>query len=83
MKDRAIQRETRPCKSTDNEEIEKAIHLIFELMDFNANIEPTLWAGAVAFVLINGYKRSGFTYDQFREEIAAVFEHYKAIFDEQ
>lgn len=75
-------REPRPKKETDNDDIEKAIDLIYELMECNPSIEPTLWSSAVTYVLINGYKQSGYSYKEFRKEISTAFDHYEHIFNE-
>jgi len=77
-----MQRERRPRKSSDNQDIDKAVKLIYELMDFNTHIEPTLWSSAVTFVLINGYKQCGYSYKDFRHEISTAFDHYEDIFNE-
>lgn len=77
-----MKRERRPRKATDNSDIDKAINLIYELMEFNQSIEPTLWSSAVTFVLINGYKQCGYSYKDFRHEISTAFDHYEYIFDE-
>jgi len=76
-----MQRKIRIPKITDNEEIEKAINLIYDLMDFNQNIERTLWSSALAFVLIKGFKQSGFTYKEFRNDISQAFDHYEDFFN--
>ena len=77
-----MRRELRPRKETDNIDIDKAINLIYELMEFNPSIEPTLWSSAVTFVLINGFKQCGYNYKQFRHEVSTAFDHYESIFDE-
>lgn len=73
-------REIRPRKSCDNENIEKGIKLLFELFQKNPDIEPTLWAPAVFFVLISGYENCGFTYHEFRGELEQMCRHYREIF---
>lgn len=78
-----MERERRPGKNTDNAEIERAINLLYELMQFNTQIEPTLWSSAFTFVVVNGYKQCGYTYEEFRNQIHLGFEHYKYLFDEK
>jgi hypothetical protein len=78
-----MERERRPGKKTDNEEIERAINLLYELMQFNTQIEPTLWSSAFTFIIANGYKQCGYTYEEFRNTIHLGFEHYKYLFDEK
>lgn len=75
-------KKSRPPHKDDQKKIQNAIDLIYELMETNRQIESTLWMPATVFVLINGFKQSGFTYKEFREEVEAAFEHYKEFFDE-
>lgn len=76
-----MQRERWEPKITDHENIEKAINLIYELMEMNQDIEPTLWCFAITFCLVNGFYQCGFTYEEFIEEHEKALEHYKNIFD--
>lgn len=72
----------RPRKPDDNDNINKAIDLIFELMSLN-KIESTLWSSACVFVLANGYSQSKVSFKDFKEDMNNAFDHYKGIFDEK
>lgn len=67
----------RPPLETDQVNMDKAFQLIMDLMHTNKHIEPSLWAGAVFSVFVNGYQQSGFSYEEFCEELKRVSKHYK------
>jgi hypothetical protein len=67
-------------KDTDQEQIEKAFNLIKDCMAHHPEIEPTLWAGAVWSVLVDGYASSGMTHDQFTQEWDKLKHFYKPWF---
>ena len=71
----------RPSQESDQEKIEKAFNLIKKLMVDHPEIEPTLWAGAVWSILVDGYSSSGMSYEQFTREWDLVKNHYKELFD--
>lgn len=71
----------RPPKQDDCTKISKAVSILYEAMDFNKNIEETLWISAFYYVLLKGYQQSGFSYEELRNETAQVFDHYKFLFD--
>jgi hypothetical protein len=68
----------RPSLPYDQENAEKAYQLIMETMNLNAGIETTLWCGAVWSVLVNGYKQSGFSYEDFIKEMHTVSKYYES-----
>ncbi len=73
--------ERRPPKKTDQQQIEKAFNLLKNCMASHPEIEPTLWAGAVWSVLVDGYNSSGMSYEQFTREWDELKNHYKPWFD--
>ncbi len=74
--------EKRAPKIDDQEKVEEAVTLIYELMGFNQQIEPSLWAGAIISVLAMGYKNSGFSYKQFSTEMRAGLAHYENFWED-
>lgn len=72
----------RKRKKTDNENIEKGMLLLQNLI-LTSGIEQTLWASALMSTIVNGYKNCGFSYEQFCEEMERVKDHYKSLFDEK
>jgi len=74
--------ERRPPKQTDQEQIEKAFNLLKDCMTEHTEIEPTLWAGAFWSILVDGYNKSGMSYDQFTKEWNELKYHYKPWFDQ-
>lgn len=72
--------ESRTPKSDDRDQLNKAINLIYETIEFNNNIEPTLWVCALYYILAKGHQQSGFTSQQFKTEMDKAFDHYKDIF---
>jgi hypothetical protein len=75
-------KELRPPKDKDQKNIETAFLLIKELMARHNDIEPTLWAGAVWSILVDGYKSSGISYEEFCKEVHGISQHYKPWWDE-
>lgn len=73
--------ERRKPKKTDQQQVEKGFLLIKQLMEKHPEIEPTLWAGSVWSVLVDGYNQSGMSYEQFTKEWNEVKHHYKGWFD--
>ena len=72
----------RPRLKSDQENAEKAYQLLLNFLNENSDIEPTIWAGAVWGVLVNGYVNCNFTYKEFKDEMNVVLEHYEHWFDE-
>ena len=75
-------KEFKPSKPDDNENVAKAINILDEVMELNPQIEQTLWCPAFIFVLIRGFKYCGFTYEEFRNEVHQAFEHYKGFYND-
>lgn len=73
--------EKRPLKKSDQKQIEKAYNLLKDCIVSHPEIEPTLWAGAVWSILVEGYSRSGMTYEKFTKEWDQVKHHYESWFD--
>lgn len=72
----------RLSKNTDQEQIQKGFDLVKELMQQHPEIEITLWAGVMWSILSDGYVASGVDYDEFKQELDKVKNHYKHWFDE-
>ncbi len=75
--------ERRPSKDSDQDETEKAFKMLKAFMQSHSEIEPTLWAGAMWSCLVEGYVKSGVTYQKFCSECTGVMRHYKPWFDEE
>lgn len=73
----------RAPKETDSDETEKAFRFLKECMANHSEIEPTLWAGAMWSCLVDGYARSGMTYQEFCREWSSVRKHYKSWFNKK
>jgi hypothetical protein len=67
----------RPPKKTDQENIEIAYKLFNKLMNSHPEIEKTLWASVCWSSLVNGYKDSGSSYEEFHYEATNAINHYK------
>ncbi len=75
-------KEIRPGQDSDQENIEKAFQLVKNLIKSHSEIEPTLWAGAIWSVLIDGYMACDFSYEDFCNEWEKIKHHYKKWWDE-
>lgn len=69
--------EIRPLKPDDQENAEKGFKLILDLMKNHPEIEPTLWAGTLFSVIVNGYRNSDVSYKEFCVEIDRIKKFYK------
>jgi hypothetical protein len=61
----------------DEEKIGQAVDLIYELINLNPSIKSKIWAASILCVLVMGYKKSGFSYTNFRKEMIKSIDHYK------
>ena len=75
-----INRQVRPPKDTDHDQVQKAICLIKDLVNLNLNVEKTLWISAFVAILCDSYGQSGFTYEEFRKDMESAFDFYKDAF---
>lgn len=73
-------KEIRLSKKTDRENTEKAFKILKNAMQSHPEIEPTLWAGATWSCLVEGYRNSEFSYEDFCEEWDKIKKHYKSWF---
>jgi hypothetical protein len=73
----------RPPRPDDQDNAQKAYQLIMDLMEMNKGIEPALWCGAVWSVLVNGYKQCDFSYEDFRQEVNKISQHYKSWWEDE
>ncbi len=72
----------RPPKNDDNENTEKAYQLLMKLMTEHAEIESSLWYGALWSLLANGYKENNLSYEDFSKEVKRAMKHYKSWFEQ-
>ncbi len=71
----------RKPKKSDQEQVEKAFDLLYNIVQENPHIEPTLWASAMWSCLVNVYINSGTPHKEFCEETEKIKEHYKNRWD--
>ena len=74
-------RQKRYPKETDDEEIEKAIRLLEELVELNSNIEMTLWYSAFHFAIAKGFKNTGYSYKEYVHESNKAIDTYIWVFN--
>lgn len=71
-------KEIRKALETDQDNIDKGYQYLMDTISDHPEIESTLWAGAVWSVLVSGYKRCDFSYDEFLSELDKISRHYKS-----
>ena len=71
----------REPKETDQQEVDKAILLIRDLIVNNKEIEANIWASAMLSLFVMGYNYSGHSYDEFVSDIEQAKIHYKSWFE--
>lgn len=71
----------RKPKNSDQSEAEKAFRLIEETIRNNPQVEVTLWAPALWGILARSYRISGFSYEEFCQEIDNAKIHFKRKWD--
>lgn len=68
-------------KPTDQDQIERVYQILLKAMKDNPDIEGTFWVGACWSALVNGYRNSDLTYEQFCEELDSVKIFFKTKWD--
>jgi hypothetical protein len=76
-------KEIRPRLENDQENIQKAYELISNLIEEHTEIESTLWVGDIYSMLVSGYLKNGFSYEDFCEELNKISEFYKSRWDDE
>ncbi len=71
----------RDAKPEDQEKTHQAVNLIEEIIKTNPSFDYTIWSAAMLFVVVNGFKGSGCSYTEFREEMKKVCNHYEKWWD--
>lgn len=74
--------ERRPPKKGDQDKITEAVNLIYDLMSLNQQVEPSLWAGAIISVLVNGYRNCGMSHKMFKTEMTQICDHFEDSWNE-
>jgi len=72
----------RKIKKSDQESAKKVFNLIINLMRECKEVESDLWVGALWAIMVNGYKDSGFSYEDFCHELETVSENFKWWWDD-
>lgn len=73
----------REIKETDQENTDKAYESIKKCIIDHPEIEPSLWSGGLFSIITEGYMKSGFTYEEFIDEISYMIGFYKRWWDEE
>lgn len=71
----------RPSKKSDQNNTEKAYQILLKAMQAHPEIEQSLWAGACWTALVNGYLKSGISYELFCEDFDGAKNHYSKWWD--
>lgn len=67
----------RDPKTTDHDNVEKALNLLLELIrSHQKEIEPALWTSAMICALADNYEKSGVPYEFFKQEMEECMSHY-------
>lgn len=51
------------------------------MVELNPQIESSLWATVLIYILTKGYADSGMDYNEFKNDVNQAFEHYKFLWD--
>lgn len=78
-----MQKKERKPKKDDNENVDKAYTLFSNLITSHPEIEPTLWFSALVFAIVVGFKNSGLSFEDLKDEVMVAIHHYKDVFDEE
>ena len=74
-------RKIRESREDDQENAQKAFDLILEFVEENDHIEISIWAATFFNVLAHAFKNSGYSHEEFCEEIKNVARDYKSAWD--
>lgn len=78
-----MDKKRRAPKKTDQQIAEKAFQIIKKTMQEHSEIEPTIWAAGCWSVIVDGYIKCGFSYEEFGNELNSVKDYYKSWWDEE
>lgn len=71
----------RKPKKTDQDNVQLAYQMISDLARINPEIEASLWVSACFSAIVDSYRNSGASVEQFCKEMDNVKEHYRKWFD--
>lgn len=69
-------------KSTDQQNSEKTFDMLCDLVKLNPEIEGCIWMSAFFTCIVQTFVKSGFSYEDFCEDMKGSMEKYKSWFDE-
>lgn len=76
-------KQKREPQQTDQKIAADAYIMLKDLIISKPQIEPTLWAGALVTMLIDGFKNSGYSYEDFCNEFENIKIHFKYVWDDE
>lgn len=68
---------------TDQENIDKAVNRIANLIFNDKETETELWVSAMLFTVTKSYIDNNFTYHEYATEMIKAIKHYKYIWDNE
>jgi ABC-type transport system involved in Fe-S cluster assembly fused permease/ATPase subunit len=72
----------REVKEWDQDQAMFAANLLKELIECNQDIEGSIWIAAFMFVISTSLHGTGFSYEEFQEEINRMSAHYKMLWEQ-
>ena len=73
----------RKTKPDDQENAEKAVDLITELVKLNPQLEPSIWVSACLTSVARAFRSSDYTYEEFLRETQRALNFYKYYWEEK
>jgi hypothetical protein len=62
---------------SDIDNVERGYEILLDFIENNKEIETTLWCTIFWIAITKGYRNSGFSYEEFLDEITIASSHFK------
>jgi hypothetical protein len=67
----------------DQERINYAVDLMYDFIEKNEQVEPSIWISCIIYIFVNSHKRSDVTYEEFKIEMGKMVKHFEGKWDER
>lgn len=76
-------RTRRPSKRSDQKEAAKCYNILVDLTRKHPEIESNIWISAFFTAIASSIKETGWTFEQFVEEVMNGINHYRYLWEEE
>lgn len=66
----------------DQEQVDKALDILMDFLEEHTEFKINIWVSAMCSAISGSFKVSGFSYEEFKEEVQNMTNFYKHRWDE-